>query len=930
METEPENREEVGLINGLLAFLANFGCRHPWIVLAGTVLTCVASLVTSYVGLEFHTQRNDLISPNKPFYQRWQQYVAEFGDDDDMVVVVEGGDRQRMEAVLEDLAQQVEQKPKLFDRLFYKVDLRSLRNRAMLFLPVAQIRQIQDKLQDMWLLLELPLLPGLVGDPLFSWKSLGMQHLMHEGTRRLSTVRLNKGNSSDEDFFNQFSLICRGAGNYLNDPNSYKNPWVSVIPVKNANENYLQEPQYFFCGDGSLATLLVRPMKEKDGFTFAQKSIDGMREILEQTQKRYPDVKLGLTGLPVLENDEMIASQNDSNLASWLALIGVAALYLVVYRGIMYPLMTVVTLLVGTAWALGWMTVTVGHLNILSSAFAVMLIGMGDYGVLWVTRFNQERQDGATLPEAIQVTAVSVGPGILTAALTTALAFYATMLADLKAVAELGWIAGSGVLLCALSCFIVMPALLSLLDSRMRKKKNAELPAILSLAEAQKSNRQWLPSLTHRPRWIIPVSLGLTLILAYFALSVRYDHNLLHMQAPNLESVKWEHKLINKNTGTSWHALSYTTTPEEALALKAKFEQQSAVSQVIEVASLVPRDQERKVEQMRDIQERLRRLPERGKVVPHSLPDIDSLVGTATKLCKDLEGSEEPRLRDLRQSLQFLIAQIQAAGSRAAEDLRQYEQLFTLNLADELHKLRDVSTPKLIQVADLPQSLRERYIGKNGKWLLRVFAKETLWDYEPLEKFVAQVESVDSEACGKPFSTLEGLKAMRNGFFWAGIYAFIAMVIVLLLDFGNCKHMIIALAPLFMGLVATMGLMYLFGISLNPANMIAFPLVLGVGADNGVHVLHDYRSRNRSKRYSLSFATGWGIMVAALTTILGFCTLTISQHRGLYSLGVVLTLGVTCCMLTALVFLPALLRLVSVRHANKQVEPFREDLRKSA
>src|SRR5205807_1328262 len=131
--------------------------------------------------------------------------------------------------------------------------------------------------------------------------------------------------------------------------------------------------------------------------------------------------------------------------------------------------------------------------------------------------------------------------------------------------------------------------------------------------------------------------------------------------------------------------------------------------------------------------------------------------------------------------------------------------------------------------------------------------------------------------------------------------------LVLLVDFGNVRHTLIALLPLGMGLVATLGLMVLAGYSLNPANMIAFPLILGVGADNGVHVLHDYRGRGKGTSYFLASSTGRGIMVAALTTILGFGTLMIASHRGLASLGLILTLGVTCCMLTALVFLPALL-----------------------
>jgi uncharacterized protein len=139
------------------------------------------------------------------------------------------------------------------------------------------------------------------------------------------------------------------------------------------------------------------------------------------------------------------------------------------------------------------------------------------------------------------------------------------------------------------------------------------------------------------------------------------------------------------------------------------------------------------------------------------------------------------------------------------------------------------------------------------------------------------------------------------------------MIVVLLLDFGKLKHTLLALLPLALGLVATLGLMALCGAALNPANMIGFPLILGVGADNGVHVLHDFRARQRGKPYVLGYATGRGIMVAALTTILGFGTLMLSEHRGLASLGLVLTLGVTCCMVTALVFLPALLNLIGRR-----------------
>src|SRR5439155_6958087 len=170
--------------------------------------------------------------------------------------------------------------------------------------------------------------------------------------------------------------------------------------------------------------------------------------------------------------------------------------------GIWYPLLTVTTLLVGTAWAMGWLTLTVGHLNILSATFAVMLIGMGDYGVLWVMRYEQARRRGMDVRTALLHTTTHVAVGNLTAAATLALAFFAAMLADFQAVAELGWIAGCGVLLCALACFTVLPALLMLLDRR----PDGERGARLSFRAARDT---WLPALARHPRWVVAGGLAL-------------------------------------------------------------------------------------------------------------------------------------------------------------------------------------------------------------------------------------------------------------------------------------------------------------------------------------------------------------------------------------------------------------------------------------
>jgi hopanoid biosynthesis associated RND transporter like protein HpnN len=905
------------LIPRLLTALVAAVCRFPRTVLAVSAAVALVSACAFYTRLEYRTQRSDLMNPNKDYQQRWRKYLAEFGDDDDMVVVVEGTDRARMRAAIESLADGVKQRPELFDRLFYKVDLRHLHDRALMFLPAEQIESIQDNLRRMG-----PLLNGPIG-PL-AWKGLTLVNLLKQARERAGKLDPSAPlDPSDEQFLTQLLSVVRSAAASLSNPAGYRNPWDSLLARPPQQQDLIAEPQYFFSGDGGLAFLLVHPLKEAESFTPALKSVNAMRDIVAAGREAFPDLQIGLTGLPVLETDEMDASQRDSNLAGYLALGGVALLYLVVYRGLRYPLLTVVTLMAGTFWAMGWLTVTVGHLNILSSTFAVMLIGIGDYGVLLITHYEDGRRAGRGVLDATLHTAAEVGPGVLTAGVSTALAFFAAMLADFQAVAELGWIAGCGVLLCVFACFTVLPALTCLTDRRPTVGGLAVITAdgerVQSEIRDPRSEAQshpWLPFLARSPRWVLAGGLAALAVLAVYAGRVGYDHNLLHMQADGLESVRWEQKLIDRTAGASWCALSVADSPAEALALKARYEQLPAVSRVVEVASLVPADQDRKLDLLRDVQQRLRGLPARGSTItplPYSprelVREINFLIGA---LAPQAPVSPQPILEKLLRNLAELRDHpVLASGALAQERLGEFGRRLAGDLLEDLHRLRDVSAPGRIALDELPAALSERFVGKTGKWLVQAYARDGLWDIGPLAHFVAQARTVDPEATGKPFGTLEGLKAMQHGFAWAGVYALAVIVAVLWADFRTVRHTLLALAPLAVGVVITLGVMGLMGVPLNPANMIGLPLIVGVGVDNGVHVLHDYRARARGRSYTLAATTGQGIAVSALTTVLGFGTLMVARHKGLVGLGLVLTLGVSGCMVAALVLLPAFLRLAS-------------------
>ena len=865
-----------------VAALVAMVLRAPRLVLALGAAAIVGSIWLSYAKLEYHTQRNDLLSAEKECQQRWQKYLNAFGDDDDMIVVVKGIDRKRMRAAADDLATELQKRSDLFDRVFHKVDLRPLHPRSLLYLSQDDLAAIDKRLDGM-----APLL-GRFGD--VSWQALSLQALLAQATVAAESKRAGQALSkADDDLLAQLPAILQQASVSLQNPADYQNPW--AVGGRRDEARTLTEPQYFFTHDGALALVLARPKKALESFTPAKEACEAARTIIADMRQKYPGLSFGLTGLPVLETDEMVASDEDSTFVSWLALIGVALLYFVVYRGFRYPLLTVGTLLAGTVWALGWATLTVGHLNILSSTFAVMIIGMGDYGVLWVARYDEERRTGRSPHDAMMHTARHAGPSIVTAAATTSLAFFATMVADFKAVAELGWIAGFGVLFCAIACITLLPACIVLLERRSANRLGKDDRNVLAFPAA---GRPFFPYLSSRPRWVLGIGIGIALLCAGFAGRVSYDSNLLNMQADGLDSVNWERELIEHAAGATWDALSIAKSREEAIALRAKYEALPGVGRVVDAVVLVPSDQDRKLTTLATIQAKLSRLPS-------MLPEPMATDPGSLQRMLDRYGQLQPTA---------IPATMNEALSRSTADARikEFDRRLKADLLADLRLLKEVSQPKPIATNDLPVEFRERYIGKNGEYLVRAFAKESLWDFPALERYTDAAKTVDPEATGKSYRTLEGLRQMKDGFERAGLFAVIVIVIVLWLDLRGLRPLLCGLFPLVIGIVATLGVMGFAGIPLNPANLIALPLIVGVGVDNGVHVLHDYAEKAPGKLYRLGAATGRGIAVAGLTTIFGFGTLILARHRGMASLGLALTLGVTFCMIAALVLLPALLR----------------------
>lgn len=219
--------------------------------------------------------------------------------------------------------------------------------------------------------------------------------------------------------------------------------------------------------DKRFVFLLADPRERGDGFNARQQSISAIRHHIAELQQEFPRVHVGVTGEKALGNDEMLTAQADSSLASVVSLVGVGLLYLLFFRNIRRTLILVATVVVGLTWTLGALTLTVGHLTIISIFVASILIGLADDRIIYLlSRYEEERDLGRSFRQAIHVTFTHAAPGIVAAACTNALAFYAMMLADFRGIQELGLIAGSGILLSCVITLTFLPALLALTEAK--------------------------------------------------------------------------------------------------------------------------------------------------------------------------------------------------------------------------------------------------------------------------------------------------------------------------------------------------------------------------------------------------------------------------------------------------------------------------------
>lgn len=867
-------------------FISKIIVSHPRKIVVISLILAVICAYLAATKIYIDADQDNLVSDKLAYHKRYKDFLKEFGDQEYLYVVVETKDNPTLAKLfLYRLSERLKDKEEL-KKFIYKIDNPLLEKSFLLYMSKADLDSLKMNLS------EEPFTPR----DLTSIKSL------EEMFGRINSRLSHPIDPRDEDKwtkgFTFLNKLIEGQIEAVKESKGYVPFLEGVFFGEDTN---FDEDGYLITKDRKFLIGLIMPQKDYSTMSVIAKPLEIVRDAIKATKAEFPGVNAGLTGRPVLAADEMNTTNRDMTLATIVAVIIVGFFFVLIFRGITRPAFSVASLLVGICWTFGLIAITIGKLNLLSVVFVTILIGATiEYAIHITARYEEELSHGNSPEVAVQNTLKLIGPANLASALTTACAFGAISWSKFTALGELGFIAGSGVLLCLLSMIIFLPSLFLIGDRKMDRVFVKRLPTMSYLLTIQRF-----------PKFVISSTLILTILMAFFAPRISFDDNLINLQARGLESVKYEKKLIEESDESSWFAISIASNMDDAKFLVKRFESLKSVKKVEWLERVMPADQNEKLAKIKNLSPLffgLRFVP------PSKNVDVDGLKLELARFKKNLGNLQEKAFTsgriDAVDELEKFIEQVDGligtidSNPDAAIRISNYQVAFLNDLQKKFAILASGFNPKKIKLEDLTVDLTEKYISPNGKYAIYITPKDNIWVPEKLEAFMKDVMSVDQKITGVPVEVYESGRLMRRTFLISAVLAYALIVLIAFLHFKEIRTAILSLLPLSLGLIWLVSAMSIFKISFNMANFFAIPILIGIGIDAGIHLIH--RIKNAKSLHPLGTSLGCGIFLTGISNAVGFGAMMIAKHRGIQSLGVIMTIGSMFVMFAALVVVPAI------------------------
>jgi hopanoid biosynthesis associated RND transporter like protein HpnN len=871
----------------LLSHWGNWTLRNPVLVLLMVSLLTFLAWQYTVSHLSINTDTTDMIAPDAPFQKNLRNFEKAFSQDvHTLLLVVESDTPELTKSATKRLGRLLSADKTNFDSVYIPNDNDFFHQNGLLYLDTNDLQTLSNNLSQAQ-----PFIGRIAQEPNLT----GLFSIFEDA---LSTSDKNQELPIDlPSLINKVSLALHKSMNGENNLLS----WETLIA-----ENKLS-------GQGSDKGFInVSPRFDYTQIRPAENAIKAIRKaITEIQQPDLPSVKVWVTGEPGLEDDELVGMSSGTFNASIFSVVLVFVILLIAYHSsILLTLATLFTLALGMVFCGAFAAISVKELNLISVAFAVSNIGLGvEYAIHFCLRYRDNLLHHVHREIAIRSTLISTGPSLLLCAGTTAIGLYAFIPTDYKGVSELGLLAGTSLFICLLVTLTVLPALLRFIPVTVASEPASTHPVLTTLAKKMA---------TFTLHYAKPIAIATCLIAAIsvaLVFKVKTDFNPINLRDPNTESVIAFKNLIKDPDTTP---MTLTVLAEDAQKAKAIQQQLSVLGSVDKTISLfdfIPSSQEDKLAMIEDM---AMVLGSQAQGFPALKPDNDPTAGI-NRLIKAIDTilpdktnvNEISALKAFKEELQDMLIELETRQQPSRRLFIEKIQTTLLGtLPNAMNELLVGLNAREVTLDDLPADTKERWLSKEGKYRIQIFPKTDLNDLNNLKQFITDVQSVAPETTDLPVIYWESMKEVVGAFQKAITIALITIALLLYGIRRNFTDTLLVMTPLILAGLFTMASTVLTNTPINYANIIALPLLLGLGVDNGIHMVEKLHHSLSEEQNIYQSSTARAMFYGALTTASSFAGLAFSPHQGIASMGLIITIGIFWIMVCTFIILPALGKLV--------------------
>ena len=855
------------MLTRTIVSLVRFCTRHAWLVLlAGLALAAWAG-VYSYRNFAINTDVAKLISPDLDWRKREIDFEKAFpGKNDTILAVVEAPTPEQARQAGAALEKKLQPQTDRFISIQQPGGGPFFDSNGLLFLPTPEVAKQTSQLAS-----AAPLFNILVDDP--SLRGLtGVLEFGLQGAQR--------GQYSRDSMTRPLNQVAETVEKVLAGqpaPFSWKE-LSSDQPLTDSDKREL---------------FLIRPVLDFKALEPGGAATDAIRKAAADLDLagKY-NARVRLTGPVPIANEEFATVQENALLTHSLTVLIVLFILWCALKSPKIITAVFITLVIGLAVTTAVGLMLVGAFNLISIAFFVLFVGLGvDFGIQYSVRYRADRHEGHDLSLALEKAGQYSAVPLTLAAVATAAGFLSFMPTDYKGVSELGKIAGAGMLVAFVAAITVLPALLKL----MNPAGEAEPLGFTFLAPVDDFLER------HRigvVAWTIGVAVvGLPLL--YF---LHFDFNPINLRNPKVESIATYLDLRrDPNTGTNGVEV---LAPSAAAAkdIQARLAKLPEVSRVISLDTFIPDDQPAKLAIIRKAAAQLNPIlneTPRGSA-PSDEENVAALKGSVESLRKvagDDKGPGAVAARRLADALTKL-----AQADKAMRDKAEATFIAPLNVA--LDQVRSLLKAQTISAKTLPPDILGDWTLSDGRTRVEALPKGDPNDNETLRKFAAAVLKVEPNAIGGPISILKSGDTIVSAFIQAGGWALLSISILLWIVLRRIGDVLLTLVPLVLAGVVTLEICVLIGMPMNFANIIALPVLLGIGVAFKIYYVTAWRAGHTNL---LQSSLTRAIFFSAMTTATAFGSLWLSSHPGTSSMGKLLALSLVTTLAAAVLFQPALM-----------------------